>query len=437
MRHLFPPPQRRVAFASFLAFAALAAAAAAADDWPQWRGPQRDGKSTEKGLLQSWPAGGPPLAFKATGIGAGFSTVAVAGGKIFTLGDLGERQYLLALEEKSGKMLWKSDIGPAWKDEFLGPRSTPAVDGGRVFALSTEGELHCLETGGGKLLWKRSLPEDFGGGLMKAQGTVTWKFAESPLVDGEQVIVTPGGRGAAMVALDKKSGREIWRAAIPELGPAGTDGGAYASAVISQGAGVRQYVQLIGRGLIGIEAKTGKFLWGYNKVANNVANIPTALVDGDYVFASTGYGTGAALLKLGREGAGVSAQEVYFLPGNTFQNHHGGMILHEGYVYAGSGHNKGLPVALELKTGKAAWGPERNDGNGSAAVAFADGRLYFRYQNGKVILIEASPAGYKEAGSFEIPGVEHPSWPHPVIAGGRLYLREQDTLYAYDVKAKS
>ncbi len=112
------------------------------------------------------------------------------------------------------------------------------------------------------------------------------------------------------------------------------------------------------------------------------------------------------------------------------------MILHQGHVYAGSGHNKGFPIALDFKTGKIDWGPERNEGNGCAAVAFADGRLYFRYQNGKVILVEATPGGYKEHGSFDIPGVEHPSWPHPVIAGGRLYLREQDALYSYDIKAK-
>ena len=426
--------RRLVAF-TFLAGLALPALA---DDWPQWRGPQRDGKSAEKGLLQSWPAGGPPLAFKAAGLGTGFSTVAVAGGKIFTLGDSGEKQYVIALDDKAGNLLWKQEIGPAWNDEFLGPRSTPAVDGDRVYALSTEGLLHCLETATGKVVWKRSLPDDFGGTMMKAQGgSYHWKFAESPLVDGDLVIVSPGSREAALVALDKKTGKEVWRTAIPDLGPAGTDGAGYSSAVVSQGAGVRQYVQLLGRGLVGVDAKTGRFLWGYNRVANNVANIPTALVDGDYVFASTSYGAGAVLLKLVKEGPGVAAKEVYFLPGDVFQNHHGGMILHQGYVYAGSGLNKGLPMAIELATGKIAWGPLRNDGNGSAAVAYADGRLYFRYQNGAVILIEPTPAGYKEHGQFDLPSIGRPSWPHPVISGGRLYLREQDILYVYDIKAKS
>ncbi len=407
---------------------------AVADEWPQWRGLQRDGKSAETGLLRSWPAGGPPLAFKAAGLGSGFSTVAVAGGRIYTLGDIGERQFVLALDEKTGKLLWKTDIGRSHEDQYLGPRSTPTVDGDRLYVLSSDGDLSCLEKAAGKVVWKRNLDADF---VPNPRGTRGWRFAESPLIDGDKVVVTPDSRGAGLVALDKKTGKEIWRTALPELGPSGKDGSAYSSIVVSQAAGVRQYVQLIGRGVVGVDAQTGKFLWGYNKVANNVANIPTVLVDGNHVFASTGYGAGAVLLEIAKQGAGLVAKEVYFLAGNVFQNHHGGMILHQGHVYAGTGHNKGFPAAVELKSGKVVWGPQRNEGTGSAAVAYADGRLYLRYQNGKVILVEASPAGYKEHGSFDIPGVQHPSWPHPVISGGRLYLREQDTLYAYDVKAKS
>jgi len=430
-------PTTNIALTVSVALLFAAALPAAADEWPQWRGPGRDAKSAEKGLLSSWPAGGPPLAFKVSGIGSGFSSVAVAGGRIFTLGDVAKRQYVQALDVKGGKLLWKTDIGPSWEDEFLGPRSTPAIDGELLYALSTEGDLVCLESATGKLVWKRNLPQDFGGNLMLAQGSYQWKFAESPLVDGAHVIVTPGSQEAALVALDKKTGKEVWRTAIPDLGPAGMDGSGYSSVVISEGAGVRQYVQLLGRGLIGVDAKTGRFLWGYNKVANNVANIPTPLTFGNYVFASTSYSTGAALLELVKQGNGVAAKEIYFLPHTTFQNHHGGMVLQEGYVYAGSGHNKGLPMAIEMASGKVAWGPERNQGTGSAAVVYAQDRLYFRYQNGKMVLVEATPAGYKEHGSFDIPNVAHPSWSHPVISGGVLYLREQDTLYGYDIKKKS
>jgi len=206
---------------------------------------------------------------------------------------------------------------------------------------------------------------------------------------------------------------------------------------VSEAGGVRQYVQFIGRGVIGIEAETGKFLWGYNGVANDVANIPTPIVDGNRVFASSGYGTGSALIELTKTDDGVAAREVYFIDPEKMQNHHGGLILHDGYVYTGSGHNKGFPVSVELASGEIAWGPVRNEGKDSAAIAYADDRLYFRYQNGLMVLVEATPEAYRERGSFMIPDVERQSWAHPVISGGKLYLREQDNLFCYDVKPSS
>jgi outer membrane protein assembly factor BamB len=408
---------------------------AAAEDWPGWRGQDRNGKSPETGLLQSWPEGGPSLAWKATGIGSGYSSVSVVGDRVYTMGDLGDAQYALALRRGEGEILWKTKVGPAWDDRYLGPRSTPTVAGEHVYLLSTEGALFCLEAATGKVGWVRNLREEFGGFLMQAQGTTDWKYSESPLVDGDRVIVTPGGADAALVALDRMTGKEIWRAKIPALGEAGTDGAAYSSAVVSEAGGIRQYVQLLGRGAVGVAADDGRFLWGYNRIANAIANIPTPLLDGDRVFVSTGYGTGAALLRLHREGEGIRAEEVYFLDGDTMQNHHGGLILHEGYVYTGTGHNKGFPLAVELDSGKVAWGPERNEGSSSAAIAYADGRIYFRYQDGRMILVEATPEAYREHGTFEIPDVKRESWPHPVIADKELYLREQDTLYVYDLRA--
>jgi outer membrane protein assembly factor BamB len=429
-------PLARLASASALLLlsAFSSGPAARADDWPQWRGPQRNGKSAETGLLKEWKEGGPPLAWQVSGLGGGFSSLAVTGGRIYTLGDLEGSQQVLALDAANGKLLWKTSIGPVWEDEYGGSRSTPTVDGGQVFVVSTEGDVVCLEAASGKKVWSRSLAKDFGGRMMVINGT-HWKFSESPLVDGDRVIVTPGAKAAALVALDRKTGAEVWRAAMPDLGPKGADGAGYSSVVVSQGAGVKQYVQLVGRGLIGVDAATGKFLWGYNKVANDVANISTPIVDGDHVFAATGYGTGGALVELRKSGEGVAADEVYFLPADTFQNHHGGMVLDRGYVFAGSGHNKGFPVSIKLADGKLAWGPIRNQGQGSAAVTFADGHLYMRYQNGLVVLVEATPEGYREKGSFKIPGVNHPSWSHPVVAGGKLFVREQGSLYVYDLKA--
>jgi outer membrane protein assembly factor BamB len=404
-----------------------------AEDWPQWRGQNRDGRSPETGLLQSWPEGGPPLAWKAEGLGGGFSSVAVSGNRIYTLGDLGDAQYAIAVRRDGGAVVWKTEIGPAWKDKYLGPRSTPTVDGDRVYVVGTEGDLFCLDAASGKKVWTRNLRKDFGGTMMKAQGTYEWKFSESPLIDGDRIIVTPGAKEATLVALNKATGKEIWRASVPGLGERGADGAAYSSVVVSEAGGIRQYVQFVGRGVIGVEAKTGRFLWGYNPVANDVANIATPLIDGDFVFASSGYGTGSALIKLEGTGDGIAAKEVYFLDAETMQNHHGGLILHDGYVYTGTGHNKGFPLCVKMADGKVAWGKIRNEGEGSAAVSYADGRLYFRYQDGLMVLVEATPESYREHGSFKIPDVDNPSWAHPVIAGGKLYLREQDRLFCYDI----
>lgn len=415
------------------AVAALACGAgqALAVDWPGWRGPNRDGLSPETGLLQEWPAGGPRLVFRAQGLGAGLSSVAVVGNRIYTMGDKGGAQHVLALDKADGRVVWSAKVGPAWDDEYAGPRGTPTVDGGLVYAIGTEGDLVCLDAASGRERWRKSLPRDFGGAMMSM-----WKFSESPLVDGDRLVFTPGARDAALVAVDKRTGQTIWKAPVPDLGPQGKDGAAYSSIVISHGGGTKQYVQLLGRGLVGIRASDGKFLWGYNRIANTVANIPTPLVRGNHVFTSTGYQTGAALLELARQGDGVTAREVYFLPPGTFQNHHGGIVLVGDHVYAGHGHGRGFPISIDLMTGKVAWGGDiRNTGSGSAAVLYADNRLYYRYQNGVVLLVEATPAGYREKGSFTIPSVASPSWPYLVVADGRLYVREQDALYVYDVRA--
>jgi outer membrane protein assembly factor BamB len=413
-----------------LAVAVAAGSAAPAADWPAWRGPNRDGRSAETGLLQEWPDGGPRLVWRAQGLGSGLSSVAVVGDRIYTMGDKGGAQHVLALSKADGRILWSARVGPAWDDEYAGPRGTPTVDGDFVYAIGTEGDVVALEAATGKERWRKSLTGDFGGSM-----STMWKFSESPLVDGDRLVFTPGAADAALVAVDKRTGGTVWKAAVPYLGPQGKDGAAYSSIVISNGGGTKQYVQLLGRGLVGIRASDGKYLWGYNRVANNVANIATPLVRGNYIFASTGYQTGAVLLELVAKADGVTAREVYFLPSSTFQNHHGGFVLVGDHIYAGHGHNKGFPISLDLMSGKVAWGGDiRNAGSGSAAVLYADNRLYYRYQNGVVLLVEATPAGYREKGSFTIPEVAHPSWPHLVVADGRLYVREQDSLYVYDVR---
>jgi len=377
-------------------------------------------------LLDSWPAEGPPLKWQATGLGRGYSSVAIDSGRIFTMGRLGDGCNVLALNFANGRRLWALRIGSG------DPNSTPTVDGDRVYALGTDGALVCLDVSNGHVTWSKDLGGDFGGRMMSS-----WGYSESPLVDGDRLLCTPGTKDALIVALDKRTGKTIWKARAPaNLGSSGTDGAGYSSIVISHGGGVKQYVQIVGRGVISVRAEDGKFLWNYNRVANGTANIPTPLVKDDYVFASNGYGAGAALLQLSKSPDGVAAKEVYFLDGGKMQNHHGGMVLVGDYVYCGKGHNSGFPVCLELKTGKFAWQGGRGPGQGSAAVIEADGNLYFRYQNGVMALIEATPKKYVLKGKFETATKNGEGWAHPVIVDRQLFLRDQDALLCYDIANK-
>ena len=402
--------------------------ATAAHDWPQWQGPNRDAISAETGLLAEWPNDGPPLLWKGTGLGKGLASVAIVGNRAYTMGDRDGQAAVVAMDLATHKVVWTASVGPEWPDN--GEHCTPTVDGGLVYALSCKSDLVCVDAKTGREQWRKNLMRDFGGQMMSV-----WGYSESPLVDGEKLICTPGAKAAMIVALDKKTGRLIWRSAVPSFGQRGKDGAGYASCVVSEGGGIRQYVTLVGRGLIGVAAKDGKFLWGYDRVANGTANIPTPVVRGDYVFGSAGYKAGAALLKLTASGDSVKAQEVYFLDGNTFQNHHGGFVLVGDYIYGGHGHTAGAPICIEFLTGKVRWKASQPAG-GSAAVAYADGRLYFRYESGSMVLIGATPEGYRQNGMFTIPVKTGESWPHPSIANGCLYLRDNDTLMCFDIKKK-
>jgi outer membrane protein assembly factor BamB len=258
-----------------------------------------------------------------------------------------------------------------------------------------------------------------------------WGYSESVLVDGAVAICTPGGPDAMMVALNKDTGKELWKCKVPEFGKNGKDGAGYGSAVISMGAGVKQYVRMVGRGTIGVRASDGKFLWGYDHSANSTANISMPVIVGDHVFSSTAYGAGSGLVKLEKDGDGVKATEVYFIKPDVLQNHHGGMVLVDGYIYCGHKQNGGDPVCIDIKTGKVMWGPEKSLGKGSAAVTYADGHVIFRYQSGLVALVEASPKAFRLKGSFTPKFQERESWAYPVVSGGMLYLREQDKLMCY------
>lgn len=410
----------------------LAASASRSADWPEWRGVRRDGVSTEKGLLKSWPAERPRLLWQMSGMGTGYSSVSIVGGKLYTMGDLpgssGEkRQCVVAFDLATRKRLWATPIGKPHSD---GSRSTPTVKGGMAYVVNTDGDVVCLRVTDGGEVWRRSLERDFGGRMMSS-----WRYSESPLVDGNRVIVTPGVQSAAVVALDSKTGETIWRCAAGDIGPNGADGAGYSSTVVAQVGSKRLYVQQYGRGVIGVEASSGRLLWSYNKVACRTANIMTPIVSDGYVFVSNAYRAGAACLRMTATANGVEAQEVYFIEPRTLQNHHGGLVAVAGYVYGGHGQNAGAPTCIELKTGKVMW-QTQSPGRGSAAVLYADGRLIFRYENGLVTLLEASPQRHSQVGSFEQPRMAGPAWSHPVVLDGKLYLRHNDALLCYDVKAR-
>jgi len=394
-------------------------------DWPTFRGAQRDSLSRDTGLLKSWPADGPPLAWKepAKGLGKGYSSVAVVGDKVFTMGDAGDACYVFAVSRADGQNLWQTKVGKTGAPGgYEGPRCTPTVDGNLVYAVGQHGDLVCLDTAKGTEIWRKDLRKEFGG---QVGG---WGYSESPLVDGDKLLVTPGGRGATIVALNKKSGDVIWKSDVKG------DRAEYASMAIAEVGGIRQYVQLLARNVVGIAADDGRVLWTYDKLGGNTANVPTPIVKGDLIFCSAGYGKGAALLKLTASQGNVEVQEQYF--NRDLNNRHGGVVLIGGHLY-GDRDDSGNPWCADLLTGQpvAGW-KKQSKGSGSMSVTFADGFLYCRYQNGVVALVEATPTGYKEAGSFRIQNTRGPSWPHPVVVDGRLYLREQDQLWCFDVKAK-
>jgi len=630
----------------------LVTATSAAADWPQWRGPNRDAKSEDTGLLQEWPEDGPPLAWRADKLGGGDSGPAIADGKIFIMSNRDDEEVVWALSEKDGSRIWVTPLGPAFRQRASqgreGPACTPTVDGKHLYVEGLAGNVACLQVEDGKIIWQISMTEEFGGRVPM------WSYRESPFIDGDKVICTPGGQEATLAALDKLTGKTIWKGLVPSgsegsadaaarpggfggasggadrgrgeaggsnsgsttsitgtrdaelftsehfsmsafscripngkyvaklyfaetyegiTGPgqrvfsfhvhgrefedfdvwvkaggprrayietvpvevtngefrivftpkvenpaikaieivpqadaassaatvrinagasepftdasgrvwqpdSGFEGGmtsqmaggtrryggfgggrggfggpgsggpgsggsasgaAYSSVLAIDFEGQRQYVQLLSNTLVGFAASDGKFLWRYDQPANRMGiNCSTALYHDGMVFASSAYGAGAGLVKLSKDADGsVKAEEVYAT--TDMQNHHGGMILLDGYLYGASGGNEGgALVCLDFKTGKVMWDQRESVGRrAKGSLAFADGRLYYRMEDGTVVLVEPNPKQYVEHGRFMQPDrTRLPAWSHPVIANGKLYVRDQDLLFCYDVKAE-
>lgn len=551
------------------AVALMRQVSSAADfDWPQWQGPNRDAHSAEKGLLKEWPKDGPPLAWKAAALGGGDSTPSVAAGRIYGMSHRGGDEFVWALSEKDGKEVWAANIAPAlttsWPQSKEGPSCTPTVDGDRLYVMGLAGNVVCLQAADGKVVWQRNLMADFGG------RAPMWSYRESPLVDGDKVICTPGGEETTLVALNKHNGEVIWKSYVPdkageqprsrrsadrpnvietdpllsaldqnhdksisaeelaaapsvlltldknqdgklseeEVAPASADSGtqgrrrgpglmrmmkahsaidadengtldageiknavaalksidanrdgkltddeagmksfgpqetgaAYSSAIAIDFGGQHQYVQFLGTTVAGVSAADGKLLWRYDRPANGMRiNISTPLHHDGHVFAASAYGAGGGLARLVKGANGeITAEEVWF--SKSMENHHGGVILHDGALFGANGGNGGGYLAcLDFKTGDVLWNERDSDKRRvtKGSVAFADDRIYFRTEEGPIVLIEPSRKEYLERGRFDQPDrTGKPAWAHPVVANGRLYIRDQDTLYCYDVKAK-
>lgn len=427
-------PQGRIVITVWVSvFCALSGFAAepSSTDWPQWRGPNRDNKSRQTGLLKDWEAQPPKLDWKLDGMGKGFASVSVVGDRLYTTGNLENGQHVIAVDLAKHQILWKQQLTETNPEHgYDGSRCTPTVDGDFLYVVASDGRIACLQSADGNIVWSKRFDKEWGGKMMSG-----WGFSESPLVDGDRVVCTPGGDNAMIVALDKKSGEEIWRSKVTDQGRAGAG---YSSIIISDGAGVKQYVTLAGRGVIGVRASDGKHLWTYGHIANRTANIPTPIAAGDYVFASSGYDDGGSgVVKLSKDAEGVKAEEIWYKSAKELQNHHGGMVQVGDYVYFGHGSNNGFPVCVNLSSGEMTWkGNSRNLGGGSAAITYADGLLIFRYDSGDVALIEADPKEFKPRGKFMPEVVEKPSWAQPVVAQGKLFLREQNTLMCYNVTAR-
>jgi outer membrane protein assembly factor BamB len=388
-------------------------------DWPQWHGPDRTGVSPESGLLKSWPPAGPPQAWSIKGLGAGYGTVAMRGDRIYVQGTKDGRSAVFALNRGTGAIMWSQALGGGLdQDRGGGPRGTPTIDGDRVYALTEAGDLACLLARDGSVAWSRNILRDFGG------SNINWHLSESPLIDGNRLVVAPGGPDAGVVALDKMTGKTVWKSRGL------SDRAGYASCIVRDVHGVRTIMTFTASAAVGVRAGDGALLWRYEPVANRTANITTPLFHDNKVFYTSAYGTGCALLNLVPSGnQSLDAREVYF--SREMMNHHGGVVLVGEHVY---GFSNAILTCMEFDTGKPVW-KDRSVGKGS--VTYADGNLYLLSEKNVMGLAEATPQGYREKGRFEIPDQGLPSWAHPVVCDGKLYIRNQDLLLSYNIRSEA
>lgn len=414
--------QTTISTLSVFAVALFCSGSLSADDWLQWRGPERADRSAETGLLQQWDEDGPDQIWVNDHSGLGYAGFSVASDRLYTMGLDEENEFALCLNAETGKEVWRRNVGKRYENNWGdGPRSTPTIDGDRVYFMAARGTLACLQAGDGKVVWSREM-SDYGGKIPQ------WGYSESPLVDGDHVFCTPGGRQGAIIAFNKTSGDVVWQTDELKGMPAH-----YSSMIAVDHNSTRQLIQLLVNKVVGVDAATGKLLWE-SDWNGRIAVIPTPIFSDGIVYVTTGYGVGCAGLEIGPDN---KVEKLY--ANRTMKNHHGGVIEVDGHVYGYS--DKVGFVCQKLNDGSKIWSDKKIVNKG--AVAWADNRFYFvQEKDGMVFLLEATPDGFSEKGKFKLSPQttkRKPAgkiWVHPVISDGKLYLRDQEYIYCYDVRKK-
>ncbi len=417
---------------SFSVFSLLLTFSVANADWPQWRGPNRDAHADDQSLLQQWPEGGPEVKWKFSGAGRGYSAVSVADGRLYTLGTQDDGCYTYCLDANTGKEIWKTKFARADADGDYnrrwggGPRSSPTIDGDQVFVLSDLGIFAAMTKETGAVQWTTDLVKDHGGKVP------TWGYSESPLVDGDRVMITPG-KSNFMIGVNRKTGEKVWTSQ-------GVDEGAqYVSIMRGSVDGKDFYVTASKAGLVAFDVDSGKKLFDDSATANKTAVIPTPVLSGNELYHTSAYGAGNTLLRLSANGDTINVESVYALKGKSMENHHGGTVLVDGVIYGFTKANGGVWMAQRMSNGETLW-QEKINRNKSGSICYADGRLYcYNDKDGTVYLAAADPDAWRSMGHLTIPAqtkIPRGSgaiWAHPVVANQTLFIRDQDLIYAFDI----
>lgn len=410
----FRPPLLQIGLVALLSLPV----AADGPSWTRFHGPNQDNQSTDTGLLSQWPEGGPELLWTAQGVGYGYSSVTIADGRIFTSGNMDDRSVVTALDAADGQILWQTPNGKAWKKSHPGTRGTPTIDGDRVYDESPLGELVCLDAASGKRVWGRNILDDFQG------KNIFWALSESVLIDGDRVVCCPGGK-TCMVALDKQTGDVVWKA------PSAGEPPGYATPTLAEYRGLRMIITLSLKSMIGVNADTGELLWQVKHESLHDENVLQPVYHDGHVFVSS-LKIGSVKWKINVDGQKASIEEVW--RSDQMDNHHDSVILLDGYLYGSSAiRNSGKWICLDWNTGQMQYAAR---GVGKGTVTYADGMLYTLSERRVIGLVKPTPTAHQIISRFELPPQgEGPTWAHPVVCGGRLYLRHGDFLYVYNVKA--